>query len=86
MLSAGEGPKSFLLARLAGARFVLASETAEGQRLAENTIKELSGGERITSAHKYGHPFEYDPCFKIAIFGNHKPVIRGDLPGYFRTS
>ena len=84
MLSAGEGPKSFLLARLAGARFVLANETAEGQRLAENTIKELSGGERITSAHKYGHPFEYDPCFKIAIVGNHKPVIRGTDTGIWR--
>lgn len=84
MLNAGEGPKSFLLARLVGARFVLANETAEGQRLAENTIKELSGGERITSAHKYGHPFEYDPCFKIAIVGNHKPVIRGTDTGIWR--
>jgi putative DNA primase/helicase len=84
MLSAGEGPKLYLLARLAGARFVLANETADGQRLAENTIKELTGGERIAAAHKYGHVFQYQPQFKIAIVGNHKPSIRGTDTGIWR--
>lgn len=84
MLNGNEGPKSFLLARLAGARFVLANETADGQRLAENTIKELTGGEVIAAAHKYGHVFEYRPSFKIAIVGNHKPVIRGTDTGIWR--
>lgn len=84
MLNGNEGPKSFLLARLAGARFVLANETADGQRLAENTIKELTGGETIAAAHKYGHVFEYRPSFKIAIVGNHKPVIRGTDTGIWR--
>jgi putative DNA primase/helicase len=84
MLNGNEGPKSFLLARLAGARFVLANETADGQRLAENTIKELTGGEIIAAAHKYGHVFEYRPSFKIAIVGNHKPVIRGTDTGIWR--
>ena len=84
MLTGNEGPKSYLLARLAGARFVLANETADGQRLAENTIKELTGGETIAAAHKYGHVFEYRPSFKIAIVGNHKPVIRGTDTGIWR--
>lgn len=84
MLNGNEGPKSFLLARLAGARLVLANETADGQRLAENTIKELTGGEMIAAAHKYGHVFEYRPSFKIAIVGNHKPVIRGTDTGIWR--
>ena len=84
MLNGNEGPKSFLLARLAGARLVLANETADGQRLAENTIKELTGGEVIAAAHKYGHVFEYRPSFKIAIVGNHKPVIRGTDTGIWR--
>lgn len=84
MLNGNEGPKSFLLARLAGARFVLANETADGQRLAENTIKELTGGEIVAAAHKYGHVFEYRPCFKIAIVGNHKPLIRGMDTGIWR--
>jgi len=84
MLSGNEGPKSYLLARLAGARFVLANETADGQRLAENTIKELTGGEVIAAAHKYGHLFEFQPKFKIAMVGNHKPVIRGTDSGIWR--
>ena len=84
MLSGNEGPKSYLLARLAGARFVLANETADGQRLAENIIKELTGGEVIAAAHKYGHLFEFQPRFKIAMVGNHKPVIRGTDTGIWR--
>ena len=84
MLNGNEGPKSYLLARLAGARFVLANETADGQRLAENTIKELTGGETIAAAHKYGHVFQFRPSFKIAIVGNHKPVIRGTDTGIWR--
>lgn len=84
MLSGSEGPKSYLLARLAGARFVLANETADGQRLAENIIKELTGGEVIAAAHKYGHLFEFQPRFKIAMVGNHKPIIRGTDSGIWR--
>ena len=84
MLSGNEGPKSYLLARLAGARFVLANETSDGQRLAENIIKELTGGEVIAAAHKYGHLFEFQPRFKIAMVGNHKPVIRGTDSGIWR--
>jgi putative DNA primase/helicase len=84
MLSGNEGPKSYLLARLAGARFILANETADGQRLAENIIKELTGGEVIAAAHKYGHLFEFQPRFKIAMVGNHKPVIRGTDTGIWR--
>ena len=84
MLNGNEGPKSYLLARLAGARFVLANETADGQRLAESIIKELTGGEVIAAAHKYGHLFEFQPRFKIAMVGNHKPVIRGTDSGIWR--
>ena len=84
MSSNNEGPKSYLLARLAGARLALANETSDGQRLAESLIKEMTGGERIASAHKYGHLFEFMPTFKLAIVGNHKPVIRGTDDGIWR--
>lgn len=84
MSSSNEGPKSFLVARLAGARFALANETADGQRLSENSIKEMIGGEKISAHHKYGHLFEYQPTFKLAIVGNHKPVIRGTDDGIWR--
>jgi len=65
------------IARLRGARFVAAVETDEGKRLAESLIKELTGGDIITTRFLYGEFFEFTPCFKIWLACNHKPVIRG---------
>lgn len=84
MYRSGEAAKSYLIARLAGARFVLANETEDGHRLAESLIKELTGGETIAAAHKYGHPFEFKPKFKVAIVGNHKPIVKGTDTGFWR--
>ena len=53
------------VARLRGARFVAAVETDEGKRLAVSLIKELTGGEVITTRFLYGEFFEFNPCFKI---------------------
>lgn len=65
------------VARLRGSRFVAAVETDEGKRLAESLVKELTGGDVITSRFLYGEFFEFTPCFKIWLACNHKPVIRG---------
>lgn len=65
------------IARLRGARLVAATETDEGQRLAETLIKQLSGGDTITARYLFGEFFEYVPTFKIWLVGNHKPEIRG---------
>jgi len=84
MYRSGEAAKSYLIARLAGARFVLANETEDGHRLAESLIKQLTGGETIAAAHKYGHTFEFKPKFKVAIVGNHKPIVKGTDTGFWR--
>jgi putative DNA primase/helicase len=79
----GEGATP-LLARLQGVRLVIAPETEDGQRLAESTVKQLTGGDIMVARPIYGHPFEFQPKFKLAIVGNHKPVIRGDDHGIWR--
>jgi P4 family phage/plasmid primase-like protien len=79
----GEGATP-LLARLQGVRLVIAPETEDGQRLAESTVKQLTGGDTMVARPMYGHPFEFQPKFKLAIVGNHKPVIRGDDHGIWR--
>jgi putative DNA primase/helicase len=79
----GEGATP-LLARLQGARLVIAPETEDGQRLAESTVKQLTGGDTIVARPLYGNPFEFKPKFKLAIVGNHKPLIRGDDHGIWR--
>jgi P4 family phage/plasmid primase-like protien len=65
------------LARLRGARFVSAVETGEGSRLAENLVKQLTGGDRITARFLRQEFFEFTPCFKMVLATNHKPVIKG---------
>ncbi len=84
MMSGNEAPKSYLTARLEGARLVVSNETAEGQRLSENIIKELTGGEKIAAAHKYQDLSEFTPKLKLAIVGNHKPSIAGTDNGIWR--
>ena len=65
------------IARLKGVRFVTASESDEGQRLAESKIKDLTGGDTITARFMRGEFFEFLPVFKLWLATNHKPVIRG---------
>lgn len=65
------------LARLQGARFVAASEGNEGQRLAEGTIKQLTGRDGISARFLNHEWFTFPPTFKVWFSTNHKPVIRG---------
>lgn len=72
------------LARLVGARFVRTSELESGKRLAEETIKRLTGGEPILARFMRQEFFEFLPAFKLFIAANHKPVIRGRDKGIWR--
>lgn len=65
------------IARLKGVRFVSASESEEGQRLAEARIKDITGGDMISARFMRGEFFDFLPSFKLWLATNHKPVIRG---------
>jgi putative DNA primase/helicase len=65
------------LARLKGARFVHASETEEGQRLAEGLIKDITGRDTISACFLHREWFDYKPEFKVVLTTNHRPIIRG---------
>ncbi len=65
------------IARLKGARLVTASESDEGRRLAEATIKDLTGGDIIAARHLYGEWFDFRPQCKLWLATNHRPVVRG---------
>lgn len=64
-------------ARLQGARFVSATETEDGTRLAEATVKQLTGGDRITARRLYQDYFEFNPTHKLWLATNHRPVVMG---------
>lgn len=72
------------LAALRGSRLVKVSEFDDGERLAEATVKSLTGGDRIACRYLYGEFFEYTPQYKILLLGNYKPNIRGRDYGIWR--
>ena len=67
------------LARLEGFRFVTANESAKEARLAEGTVKTLTGGsDSVTARHLYKGFFDFEPQFKLWLATNHKPTISTD--------
>ncbi len=72
------------IARLAGARMVVATETEAGKRLAAARIKELSSGERQSARFMRQDEFEFDPQFKLLLAGNHRPRLAGADDGIRR--
>jgi len=74
------------LARLAGARLATAAEGAEGARMDESIIKQITGEYAITVRKLYENEFEFTPMVKIWLTTNHKPVIRGTNDGIWRRT
>jgi putative DNA primase/helicase len=66
------------LADLKGARFVMTSETEDGQRLAEGKLKRITQGTgRIKAVRKYENPIVFDETHKLWVDCNFPPVLRG---------
>lgn len=63
------------IARLRGARFVPVAETAEGDRLAAELIKRLTGGDTVTARFMRQEFFEFTPQLKLWLATNHPPVV-----------
>lgn len=64
-------------ADLFGKRLVVCIETAEGARLNETMIKELTGSDRIRARRMREDPWEFSPSHKLILATNHKPRVRG---------
>jgi putative DNA primase/helicase len=65
------------LAGLFGRRLVVAQETSAGARLAEATVKQLTGGDLISARRMREDFWSFTPTHKLVISSNHKPKIRG---------
>jgi putative DNA primase/helicase len=65
------------IADLVGARFVFSSEAEQDKRLAESLVKDLTGGDSISTRKLYQEYFTFKPQFKMVLSTNHKPVIYG---------
>ena len=63
------------LAKLAPKRFALTSESGKDRRFKDDTLKLLTGGDKLTARFLYGQPFEFIPHFKIWMSTNYKPSV-----------
>lgn len=72
------------IATLAGARLCISDENDAGQRWAENTVKQLTGGDRITARFMRQNFFSFDPTHHVWTVGNHKPDVGGVDEGIWR--
>ncbi len=63
------------LAKLWGARLVVAHETQKGRHWDEAKIKAITAGDKITARFMRQDYFDFVPTFKLFIVGNHKPRL-----------
>lgn len=71
-------------ASLFGKRFVSCVETEASRKLAESTVKMLTGGEKIMARRMREDFWEFDPTHKLVLCTNHRPIISGTDHGIWR--
>lgn len=91
---AGTAPGSFLttgpaqheteVARLAGLRFVIASEVDQQAKFAEAKVKLLTGGDRLTARFMRRDHFTWSPTHKLWLMGNHQPKVTAGGNSFWR--
>ncbi len=59
------------------ARLAVASETQQRVKLDEASVKNLTGGDRITARRMREDPWEFDPTHSLWLQTNHLPEIAG---------
>lgn len=69
---------------LRGVRWVVVSESDKDRRLAEATMKRLTGGDRIKARRMRQDFVEFEPSHTAALVTNHLPKVSGDDPAIWR--
>jgi len=72
------------VAGLFGMRLAVTHETDAGRRLAEGTVKRLTGGDRIIARRMREDFWEFEPSHLAVMLTNHRPVVRGDDDAIWR--
>ena len=64
------------IAKLAGVRAAMASETPIGRRMNEAKLKNITGRDDITARFLYGQQFTFTPAVKFVLSSNYLPALR----------
>jgi putative DNA primase/helicase len=73
-------------ADLFGLRLAVLHEGDAGRRLAEGTVKRLTGGDRIKARRMREDFWHFDPSHLFVMLTNHKPIITGTDEGIWRRT
>lgn len=72
------------VADLFGLRIAVLHETDNGRRLAEGTVKRLTGGDRVKARRMREDFWHFDPSHTFVMLTNHKPLVAGTDGGIWR--
>ena len=72
------------VADLHGKRLALVHESDSGHRLAEGTVKRLTGGDRLKARRMHEDFWSFDPSHTFVMLTNHKPRVSGTDEGIWR--
>jgi putative DNA primase/helicase len=65
------------VADLCGLRLAVLHEIDRGRRLAEGTVKRLTGGDRLKARRMRENFWSFDPSHTFVMLTNHKPIVAG---------
>lgn len=71
-------------ADLFGLRLAILHESDQGRRLAEGTVKRLTGGDRIKARRMREDFWSFTPSHTFPMLTNHRPVVGGTDEGIWR--
>ncbi len=72
------------VADLCGLRLAILHESDAGRRLAEGTVKRLTGGDRIKARRMREDFWSFEPSHTFVMASNHKPIVTGQDEGIWR--
>jgi putative DNA primase/helicase len=72
------------IARLRGARMVVAVEVEQGKQFATALVKVFTGGDSVAARFLYREAFEFIPTAKVWLLANIAPDARDDDSGFWR--
>jgi P4 family phage/plasmid primase-like protien len=84
MSNKGFATNTYELAKLVSKRWVTVAEIGDG-RFNEQLLKVLTGGDMMTARQVYEKAVEFQPVLKLAMFGNHKPIISQEASTWRRV-
>lgn len=71
-------------ADLFGLRLAVLHESDQGRRLAEGTVKRLTGGDRVKARRMREDFWHFEPSHTFCMLTNHKPIVTGTDEGIWR--